>query len=250
MLQIRPPLLGHPPPCPSLLTHLFQPSLHCRALRDILPVLDQRQQAPAADSWDSLLLVDDCHALSAAVAGSGRLMQLQCLHWANIPYRLAEHCQAACPKVALNPSPEQAAAWRLPAAAGDPSMPLDLELLAGARLFTVCNTIDMPAWYAGLPSSKVCPSGTATAPLHLPTPPFPHRCHPADVSNSGRWEHAPDAPQQAAVVHIAERFRLAYVSREARLKAKMERHLQQQRRREQRSLSRADQLIEQGEGDF
>jgi hypothetical protein len=70
------------------------------------------------------------------------------------------------------------------------------------------------------------------------------------VSNSGRWEQAPDAPQQAAVVHIAERFRLAYVSREARLKAKMERHLQQQRRREQRSLSRADQLIEQWEGDF
>ena len=52
------------------------------------------------------------------------------------------------------------------------------------------------------------------------------------------------------MVHIAERFRLAYVSREARLKAKMERQLQQQRRRELRSVSQADQLIEQWEGDL
>jgi hypothetical protein len=214
-----------------------------------LPVLDQRQQAPAADSWDSLLLVENCHELSAAVAGSGRLMQLQCLHWANIPYRLAEHCRTACPKVALNPSPEQAAAWRLPAAAGDPGMPLDLELLAGARLLQSATPSDMLVGMLG------CPTASCTHPVRLlsctsqPHPP-PPCCHPVDVSNSGRWEQAPEAPHQAAVVHIAERFRLAYVSREARLKAKMELQLQQQRRRELRSVSRADQLIEQWEGDL
>ena len=139
-------------------------------MRDILPVLDQRQQAPAADSWDSLLLVDDAHALSAAVAGGGRLMQLQCLHWANIPYRLAEHCQAACPKVALNPSPEQAATWRLPAAAGDPGMPLDLDLLAGASLPATKRCMHRLACWTVEQRATDCPASL--------TPPRAHRRHP------------------------------------------------------------------------
>lgn len=104
-------------------------SRHCRGLRDILPALEQRQQAPAADSWDALLEADDAAQLAAAV-GRGRCMQLQCVHWLDVPFRLAEHCKAACPKVVLNPSAEEVARRRLPAAC-DPAVELDAPLLAG-----------------------------------------------------------------------------------------------------------------------
>lgn len=124
----------------SLLSPRLSPSSpsHCRAptrrgLRDILPALEQRQQAPAADSWDALLDVDDAAQLAAAVAGGGRLMQLQCLHWTNIPYRVAEHCRETCPKVAINPSGEDVARRRLPASC-DPTVELDAPLLAGGVL--------------------------------------------------------------------------------------------------------------------
>ena len=58
-------------------------------------------------------------------------MQLRCLAWGNIPFRLEEHCRAACPKVAINPSSEEAAARRLPPGC-DPGVALDAPLLAGA----------------------------------------------------------------------------------------------------------------------
>lgn len=100
-------------------------------MKDILPALDQRRQAPAADSWDALLEVcDDAAALAAALAGGGRLMQLRCVAWPNMPHRLAEHCRLSCPQVALNLSAEQAAMLRLPQAC-DPEMQLDAPLLAG-----------------------------------------------------------------------------------------------------------------------
>jgi len=102
----------------------------CRGLKDILPALEQRHQAPAAESWDALLEVDDAAQLTAAVAGAGRLMQLQCVHWPNVPFRLAEHCKTACPQVSLNPSAEEVARRRLPAAC-DPAAELDVPLLAG-----------------------------------------------------------------------------------------------------------------------
>ena len=115
------------------------PCLPCRGLRDILPALEQRQQAPAAESWDALLEVDDAAQLAAAVAGSGRLMQLQCVHWPNVPFRLAEHCKAACPKVALNPTAEEVARRRLPAAC-DPAVELDTPLLAGKGCWSGCGS--------------------------------------------------------------------------------------------------------------
>lgn len=102
----------------------------CRGLKDILPALEQRHQAPAAESWDTLLEVDDAAQLTAAVAGAGRLMQLQCVHWPSVPFRLAEHCKTACPQVALNPSAEEVARRRLPAAC-DPAAELDAPRLAG-----------------------------------------------------------------------------------------------------------------------
>lgn len=102
----------------------------CRALADILPVPQERQQAPAADSWDALLGVEDARQLSAAVGGVGRLMQLQCLCWPNIPFRAEQHCRQACPRVALNPTADEVAARRLPPEC-DPGLQLDASLLAG-----------------------------------------------------------------------------------------------------------------------
>jgi hypothetical protein len=120
--------------CPALqVLRLGSPATDASAgagLRSILPVLEQRHTAPAADSWDALLEMGDERALAAAVVGSGRLMQLQCLVWPNIPHRLAEYCRSACPKVALNPTPEQVANWRLPREC-DPAAQLDAPLLGG-----------------------------------------------------------------------------------------------------------------------
>lgn len=119
------------PPCSGPQSkQSFLSTLHpSRGLKDILPALEQRQQAPAAESWDALLEVDDAAQL-AAVAGAGRCMQLQCVHWPNVPFRLAEHCRAAFPKVALNPTAEEVARRKLPAAC-DPAVELDAPMLAG-----------------------------------------------------------------------------------------------------------------------
>lgn len=118
----------------------------CRGLKDVLPVLEQRHAAPAADSWDALLEVEgDEQALLAAVAGGARLMQLHCLAWPNIPHRLAEHCRAACPMVALNPSEEQVVALRLMPAC-DPAVQLDAALLAGRARGTGAGASRGAAW--------------------------------------------------------------------------------------------------------
>lgn len=100
-----------------------------RGLSDILPSLEQRQLAPAADSWHTLLEVTDAHELTAAVAGRGRLTHLRCLAWPNIPFPLEQHCRKACPTVALNPTAEEAAGLHLPAACY-PEAQLDAPFLA------------------------------------------------------------------------------------------------------------------------
>ncbi|KAL4458798.1 hypothetical protein ABPG75_013663 [Micractinium tetrahymenae] len=171
-----------------------------RALTDILPVPQQRQEAPAADSWDALLAVEDPGQLSAAVGGPGRLMQLQCLCWPNIPFRAEQHCRRACPRVALNPTAEEVAARRLPPAC-DPRLRLDAALLAG-------------------------------------------------VARSERWQQGAPQEQRPAVVHIAEKFRQAYISRERRLRERVERQWRQERRREERRRSAAEALIRQWEGEL
>lgn len=107
----------------------FPSSTPCRALQDILPVLPaERQQAPAAESWDALLASDEPAALAAAVA-PGRLMLLRCLHWPDVPFRVQQYCRTACPALALNPSAEEVARRRLPPAC-DPAVQLDAPLLA------------------------------------------------------------------------------------------------------------------------
>jgi len=58
----------------------------------------------------------------------------------------------------------------------------------------------------------------------------------------------PSGPQEP-VVHIAEKFRQAYISRQERVKAKMERNWQQQRRREARQRSQSESLIRQWESE-
>lgn len=183
--------LRRAPPCPE----------PCRSgLRDVLPTMDQRHLAPAADSWDALLEVgDDAAALAAALAGGGRLMQLRCVAWPNMPHRLAERCRLSCPQLALNPSAEQVAALRLPRAC-DPGVQLDAPLLEG-------------------------------------------------VAGSTRWERQAAVQPRAPAMHIAEKFRLAYISREQRVRAKMERNRQQQRRRELRR-SQAEAVIRQWESEL
>ncbi|KAI7836644.1 hypothetical protein COHA_009529 [Chlorella ohadii] len=164
-----------------------------RGLKDILPALEQRHQAPAAESWDTLLEVDDAAQLTAAVAGAGRLMQLQCVHWPSVPFRLAEHCKTACPQVALNPSAEEVARRRLPAAC-DPAAELDAPRLA-------------------------------------------------EVSGSARWAAAAGEPPGEPVLHIAERFRLAYVSRQNRVRAVMARNRAREQRAEKRAMGQGERLI-------
>ncbi|PSC77025.1 F-box LRR-repeat 20 [Micractinium conductrix] len=163
-----------------------------RGLLDILPELQQRLAAPAADSWDALLEADE-EAVAAALAGRGRLMRLAGLHWPAIPFRVEQRCRASCPKVAINPSPQEAAALRLPPGA-DASVPLDAPLLA-------------------------------------------------EVAGSERWAAEADGTPAAPVVHIAEKFRLAYISRDTRVRAKMQRNWEQAQRRELRRSSHAEMLI-------
>lgn len=74
---------------------------------------------------------------------------------------------------------------------------------------------------------------------------------PAEVANSQRWAQAAGGGEEGPpVVHIAERFRLAYLSREQRVRAKMERNWQQQRRRELRQRTAAEVLIRQWESEL
>lgn len=85
----------------------------------------------------------------------------------------------------------------------------------------------------------------------LPCPPdAPSACLPAEVAGSSRWELPEAEKKTPPVVHIAERFRLAYVSRQERVKAARERAWQQQKRREQRQTTAVDRLIEQWEGEL
>lgn len=51
-------------------------------------------------------------------------------------------------------------------------------------------------------------------------------------------------------MHIAEKFRLAYISREKRLRERSERQWRQERRRQERQRSAADALIQQWEGEL
>ena len=125
----------------------------CSALRGLLPSLQQRQVAPAADEWDSLLLLElhgGAGALASAVAGGGRCMQLRCLVWADISFRLGRRIQADCPVVMLNPMAEEVAAaasagGRLPPAY-DPAFELDAPLLAGGG---GCARVCVCVWGGG-----------------------------------------------------------------------------------------------------
>jgi uncharacterized membrane protein YqiK len=58
----------------------------------------------------------------------------------------------------------------------------------------------------------------------------------AEVAGSQRWERREAEPQVEPVVHIAEKFRLAFQSQQQRLQAKAARLWQQQRRRELRCV--------------
>lgn len=86
---------------------------------------------------------------------------------------------------------------------------------------------------------------------HDKQPPFRPRC--AEVSGSARWAAAAAAAPREPVVHIAERFRLAYAAREERLRARQERQRQREERqwrRVERERSGAERLIQQWEGDL
>lgn len=69
------------------------------------------------------------------------------------------------------------------------------------------------------------------------------------VTGSVRWKQHANVQPCEPVIHIAEKFRLAYISRERRVRAKMERNWQQQRRREMRR-SPAEALIRQWESEL
>lgn len=56
--------------------------------------------------------------------------------------------------------------------------------------------------------------------------------------------------QGPPVVHIAEKFRMAYVSREKRLRERAERQWRQEQRREERRRSAAEALIQRWEGEL
>lgn len=65
----------------------------------------------------------------------------------------------------------------------------------------------------------------------------------AEVSGSARWAAAEEEVPREPVLHIAERFRLAYVSRQQRVQKVMERNRQQQRKRELRAVGQGERLI-------
>lgn len=70
------------------------------------------------------------------------------------------------------------------------------------------------------------------------------------MAHSERWREGAPQEQGPPVVHIAERFRMAYVSRERRLRERAERQWRQERRREERRRSAAEALIQQWEGEL
>lgn len=71
----------------------------------------------------------------------------------------------------------------------------------------------------------------------------------AEVAGSERWQAGAKEQPREPIVHIAEKFRLAYLSRAQRVSAKMERNWQQARRRELRR-SKGEALIRQWESEF
>lgn len=80
------------------------------------------------DSWD--LEEDDLEGLGAA---KGRLMNLKCVIWQDMPPSFRRHCQAAAPAVVINPSPEDITRRKLPREF-DPEFDLDHDFLSGRCL--------------------------------------------------------------------------------------------------------------------
>lgn len=71
----------------------------------------------------------------------------------------------------------------------------------------------------------------------IPPPAF------AEVSRSARWAAAAEEPPREPVLHIAERFRLAYVSRQNRVRAVMARNRAREQRAEKRAMGQGERLI-------
>ena len=126
---------------------------------------------------------------------SGRLARLRLLQWPGMPHSLRQHCRAACPQLLVNPSPEEAAA----AAGGLPP----------AVLAACC-----PA--ASLDGERLR-AGVA-------------RCERWDRPRGGGGGAASPPP----ILHIAERFRLAYVAQERGRRLREEREWRQAQRRQLR----------------
>lgn len=72
---------------------------------------------------------------------------------------------------------------------------------------------------------------------------LPHPPRPAEVAGSSRWAAAAEEAPREPVLHIAERFRLAYVSREQRVRAVMERNRKRELKRELRAIGQGERLI-------
>lgn len=72
----------------------------------------------------------------------------------------------------------------------------------------------------------------------------------AEVSGSARWAAAPEEAPREPLVHIAEKFRLAYVSRETRVRAVLARNRQLQARRELRAVGKGERLIAEWESEL
>ena len=105
-----------------------------------------------------------------------------------------------------------------------------------------------PALLCAAPSCLPASLRPLCAPLSSPSsfPPLGG----AEVAGSERWAAEADGTPAAPVVHIAEKFRLAYISRDTRVRAKMQRNWEQAQRRELRRSSHAEMLIRDWESEL
>jgi len=188
--------------------------------------------APAADSWedafassDSEAEQDDLSAVPAAATGnrrrsssgssneqhpggssnssSGRLRHLQALIWPDVPSAAVELVQQRCPRVLINPA-------------------LEPDKFTG----------ELPPreWH---PEALDEPFMALVTPAALETASYEDVAAMAAAAAAGQGRQ-----QQEPVVHIAERFRQAYIDRARRLKEK-ERRLQAAEERKQLKASHA-----------
>jgi len=184
--------------CPGLVELRLGGDAACDAaascLADLLPRLPRPNAE--ADDWEAA-------AEGAGDEGAAAFRSLRLLIWPGIPRRIAELIQRRCPKVAVNPAGRDGGdAHAADAEAWAPVAPLAPAALAGAR-GGLCG--------AGDPHSLACP-------------------RPPQASGSGRPAAAAAAAPPCETMHIAERFRAAYLSQAASRRAREQRAAEREHR--------------------